>query len=109
MFAQQGNGWCLCFADGVEGTWQDDGSGACVCQGLDAILIKIFDMVSRQCAVACGKLSTAKVGQLFSVQFDRQAKFDSHIKHSCDLGCIKCNAFTEPVDDINQPFSVSGT
>ncbi len=108
MLAQKIKRGLLGFTQGVERTGQDHGHGASVRHRAHAGFVQILDMVRRQRAIACRQFRAAQIGQLFGVQFHRQAKVAGHVKHAADLGGLKGDAFAEPVHRIHQPFGVGG-
>eukprot|EP01132_Coremiostelium_polycephalum_P003542 gene3543-4406_t len=98
----------LFFPQCIEGTGQKHRNRACGGHGSGAVFVEIFKMIGRQCAIGCGKLGTAEIGQLFRMQLDRNAKSFRPVKHTRDLGRREGNTFAKAVDRIDQTFRMGG-
>ncbi len=102
MAAQQLDRRLVGFAHEVEGARQQHGDGTGLRQSLDSRLVHMLQMIRRQSAVACRKLCTAQIGELFGVQFHAKAMRLRHLEDAADLLRRESNAFAEAVDGIGQ-------
>ncbi len=105
---QGGDGWDLGFAQGVECAGQDHGGGACGGHGLNTRIRQIFQMIGRQGVVAGGEGRAAEIGQLFGVEFDREAKLPCGGKQAVHLSRGEGDAFAKGIDGVDQPFGMGG-
>ena len=99
---QGGDGWQVGVAQGVVGPGQQHRHRAGGLHGGNALGVQVFDVVTRQGAVACRQGRAPHVRQLLGVQLHRQAQRLCGLEHLFGLGQREADAFAEHVHRVHQ-------
>ena len=90
------------FAQEVECAGQQYRHGAGLLHRDDVGFLQVFQMVDRECAMACRQLRGAQVGQLLGMNLDRQAEPGGGVEYAFGLRDREADVFAEDVDRIDQ-------